>query len=350
MAGLKAEAIALLSKLIETPSFSGKEDGTAALIQAFLEEKGIPFQRHLNNIWAVNKCFDKARPTILLNSHHDTVLPNQGYTRDPFKYEIAGDKIFGLGSNDAGGSLVSLLASFIYFYEQDLNYNLLIAATAEEETSGANGISAVLKEFGPIDFAIVGEPTLMDMAIAEKGLLVIDCVAKGTSSHAAHPNNDNAIYNALRDIERIRSYHFPKVSDLLGSVKMTVTIINAGSQHNVVPAECKFTIDVRTNEHYGNDEVIGIIAENLSSEVHPRSLRLNSSHIDSNHAIVKAAQKCGCQLYGSPTISDQALMPFPSVKIGPGDSRRSHTADEFIFVREIEEGIDKYIQILSQIL
>ena len=347
---LKKDAKDFLKQLIETPSLSREEKITALIIEKYLSEKNIPFQRKGNNIWAKNLYFDKSLPTILLNSHHDTVKPNSAYTLDPFKAVEKDGKIFGLGSNDAGASLVSLWAVFTHFYDQKLKYNLIYAATAEEEISGENGVKSILEDLGKIDFAIVGEPTKMDLAIAEKGLVVLNCVAKGTASHAAHINNDNSIYKAVRDIQRIQNSSFDKVSDVLGKVKATVTIVNAGSQHNVVPDQCHFTVDVRTNEHYSNSEIVEIFRNELESEIQPRSLALNSSSINLDHPFVLAAKKENCELYGSPTVSDQALMPFNSVKIGPGDSTRSHTADEFIYEKELNEGIEKYIKILSHIL
>lgn len=350
MENLKTDARNFLIELIETPSFSREEDNTALIIEKYLKIKNIPFQRKMNNIWAKNLHFDDNLPTILLNSHHDTVKPNSAYTIDPFVALEKDGKIYGLGSNDAGASLVSLWAVFTYFYDQKLNYNLIYAATAEEEISGKNGISLILSELGRINFAMVGEPTKMDLAIAEKGLVVLNCVAKGTASHAAHQNDDNSIYKALRDIQKVPHLKFEKESQVLGKVKATVTIVIAGSQHNVVPDQCHFTVDVRTNEHYKNQEIVEIFRKELESEIEPRSLSLNSSRIDLDHPFVEAAKVENCNLYGSPTVSDQALMPFDSVKIGPGDSTRSHTADEFIYQKELEEGIEKYIKILSHLL
>jgi len=348
---LYVDAISLLKKLIETPSISREESKTAEIIGEFLQNKNVIFQREQNNVWAKNFYFDNKKPTILLNSHHDTVKPNSGYTRNPFEAKEEDGKLYGLGSNDAGGALVSLLSVFLYFYnKKNLNYNLIIAATAEEEISGHNGVESILRHFENVDFAIVGEPTQMQLAIAEKGLLVLDCTAKGTASHAAHQNNDNSILNALKDINWITNYKFPKISQWLGEVKMTPTIINAGSMHNVVPAECKFTIDVRITDRYSNIEVYEIIKENLQSEVTPRSLRLNSSYISEEHPIVKAGKELGRECYGSPTSSDQAVIPFPSLKLGPGLSLRSHSADEYIFLNEIREGIEIYIKILEKIL
>ncbi|MBU4537893.1 MAG: M20 family metallo-hydrolase [Weeksellaceae bacterium] len=347
---LKNDARNFLIELIETPSLSKEEENTATIIENYLHLKNIPFQRKGNNIWAKNLYFDENLPTILLNSHHDTVKPNSAYTLDPFKAVEKDGKIFGLGSNDAGASLVSLWAVFTHFYAQKIKYNLIYAATAEEEISGKNGVSSILEDLGKISFAVVGEPTKMDLAIAEKGLVVLNCVAKGTASHAAHVNDDNSIYKAVRDIQKVQNFEFDKISEVLGKVKATVTIVNAGSQHNVVPDQCHFTIDVRTNEHYSNSEIVEIFRNELESEIRPRSLALNSSRIDLDHPFVLAAQKENCSLYGSPTVSDQALMPFDSVKMGPGDSTRSHTADEFIYQKELDEGIEKYIKILSHIL
>lgn len=347
---LKQESIELLKQLIAIPSFSRDEDKTATAIAQYLDSKGVLVNRSRNNVWALNKHFNPARQTILLNSHHDTVKPNSGYTRDPFKPEIIDGKLFGLGSNDAGGPLVSLIATFLYFHDQlDLNYNIVLAATAEEEISGVDGIESIWSSLPTIDYAIVGEPTLGQMAIAEKGLMVLDCVSKGKSGHAAREEGVNAIYNALTDIEWIRTYRFPRVSETLGEIKMTVTIIHAGSQHNVVPAECKFTVDVRVTDAYTLEETLGIIQKNVTCEVVPRSQRLRPSGISSDHPLVMAANKLGISQYGSPTTSDQALIPVPSVKIGPGDSARSHSADEFIYVEEINRGIDTYIQLIKSI-
>jgi acetylornithine deacetylase len=348
---LYKEAVSLLQKLIETPSFSKEEDRTATIIDNYLKENGVNTNRHLNNIWAKNLYFDPARPTVLLNSHHDTVKPNTAYIRHPFSPDIEDGKLFGLGSNDAGGCLVSLIMTFLYFYEKkDLKYNFVLACTAEEENSGKNGIEAILNEIGDISFAIVGEPTLLDLAISEKGLLVIDCTVRGKAGHAAREEGDNAIYKALKDIEWFRSYEFPKVSPYLGKVKMSVTIIQAGSLHNMVPDKCEFTVDVRVTDEYTHEEILDEIEKNVSCEVVPRSCRLRSSKIDPEHPIVKAGIKLGSKTYGSPTTSDQALIPAPSLKLGPGDSARSHSADEFIFLQEIKEGIEMYINILEEVV
>src|SRR5699024_5015403 len=305
----------LLKNLIAAPSFSKEEDRTASLIGDFLAENKIPFKRTRNNIWAVNRYFDEKKSTILLNSHHDTVKPNPAYTRDPFVPSQEGGKLYGLGSNDAGGAAVSLLAAFRHFYErQNLKYNLAVAITAEEEISGKNGIESILGELPQhIAFSIVGEPTSLNIAIAEKGLLVLDCVAPGVAGHAAREEGDNAIYNALDDIQWIRSYRFKKQSETLGAIKMTVSVIHGGKQHNVVPATCDFTVDVRVTDAYTLEEVLDIIRKHLKSSITPRSVRLRPSAIDGDHPIVKAALKRGKKAYGSPTMSDQALIPFPSV-------------------------------------
>lgn len=348
---LDDRAINLLEQLIATPSFSKEEDKTAIVLEGFLKQHNVVTQRKGNNIWALNKHYNAELPTILLNSHHDTVRPNSQYTRDPFKAEIIDGKLYGLGSNDAGGPLVSLIAAFLHFYEQqNLKYNLVIAASAEEEISGTGGIESIWDQLPKIDFAIVGEPTLCNMAIAEKGLMVVDCVSRGKAGHAAREEGVNAIYEAFNDISWIKSYKFPKVSPTLGEIKMTVTIINAGKQHNVVPAECTYTVDVRVTDQYSLEEVLEVIKSNVKSEVTPRSLRMRSSGIAVDHPLVNAAKKLELELYGSPTTSDQALIPVPSVKIGPGDSARSHTADEFIYIAEIVKGIDTYIRLLEQVV
>ena len=349
---LQTDAIELLKQLIATPSFSKEEDNSSALIKTFLENHGVSASQHLYNIWATNKNFDANKSTILLNSHHDTVKPNKGYQLDPFFPIEKEGKLFGLGSNDAGGSLVSLIAAFIYFYEkQDLKYNIVLAATAEEEISGQNGIESLLPQLGKIDFAIVGEPTTMNMAVAEKGLMVLDCIANGRAGHAAREEGENAIYKAIKDIEWFSSYKFDKVSDLLGPVKMSVTVIETDNKaHNVMPAQCRFVVDCRVNELYSFEEMLEVIRSNVHSEVKPRSTRLRSSAIAMDHPLVKAGLKMGRSYYGSPTTSDKALMHFPALKIGPGDSGRSHTADEYIYIDEIKDGIELYIQLLNQLL
>lgn len=348
---LTQEAINLLKNLIETHSFSGEEDKTALLIETWFTENQIPFQRENNNIWAYNLHFDDAKPTLLLNSHHDTVKPNQGYTLDPFKAIEKDRKLFGLGSNDAGGCLVSLLATFTHFYAmENLSHNIVVVASAEEESSGPNGLNSVLKHLPKLDCAIVGEPTEMQLAIAEKGLLVLDVTVKGTASHAAHQNSDNPIYKAVHLIHWFNTFQFEKTSETLGPVKMTVTQINAGKQHNVVPAECHLVVDIRVNDCYSNEEILKVVTENIDAEVKPRSLHLRSSSIDKNHKLVQSGINLGRTTYGSPTLSDQSVLSCQSLKLGPGNSLRSHSADEFIFINEITEGIDLYIKILSGFL
>lgn len=346
-----SQALELLQTLISIPSLSKEEDRTADAIEKFFADRNIPTKRKLNNIWAVNKQYNPDLPTILLNSHHDTVKPNSGYTRDPFSPTIIDGKLYGLGSNDAGGCLVSLMATFCNFYDKsNLRYNLILAATAEEEISGLNGIECIYPDLGPIDVAIVGEPTLMNLAVAEKGLMVLDCVAHGKSGHAAREEGTNALYIALDDINRLRNYEFERVSPHLGKVKKTTTIIHAGSQHNVVPDTCSFVVDVRITDEYTHEEVLAIIRDMLHSTVTPRSMRSRSSSIPMTHPIVQAGLALGRTTYGSPTSSDQALIPATSLKIGPGDSARSHTADEFIYLHEIKEGIELYCALLEKIL
>lgn len=348
---LTYEATELLKELISIESFSGQEDKTGEAVEKFFAKHGVKTSRKGNNIIAKNKDFDSSKPTILLNSHHDTVKPNAGWTLNPFHPTIKDEKLFGLGSNDAGGALVSLIATFLHFNSQkNLKYNFILAATAEEENSGKNGVVSILSELGKVDFAIVGEPTEMKMAVAEKGLMVVDCVAKGKAGHAARDVGENAITNAIKDIEWIHSYKFPKISEFLGPVKMTCTIISAGSQHNVIPDTCKFTIDVRSTDSYTNEETLEIIRQHIKSEAMPRSTRLNASGIDKNHLIVQTAKKLGIEIFGSATSSDMPLLKVPAVKMGPGKSERSHTADEFIWLREIGEGITIYIKLLENIV
>ena len=349
---LQQQAIDLLKELISTPSFSKEEEETAAIIGKFFALKGIPASRVGNNIYALNKNYDAAKPSILLNSHHDTVKPNKGYTQDPFTPIEKEGKLFGLGSNDAGGCLVSLIATFLHFYEKEnLSHNIVFAASAEEEISGVNGIELVLPYLGNINFGIVGEPTKMEMAVAERGLMVIDCVANGKAGHAARNEGVNALYIALEDIDWIRKCKFDKVSPLLGESRMTVTIIGTDNQqHNVVPPQCKFVIDVRVNELYTFDEILDSLKQNLKSQFKPRTTRMKSTSIPMDHPLIKAGIALGRGYYGSPTTSDKALMPFPALKMGPGDSARSHTADEFVYVDEIKEGIELYIKLLNAIL
>ena len=348
---LTKKAVDLLKELISIPSFSGEEHHTADAIENWFKSFDIPFQRENNNVFAKNKHWDKAKPTLLLNSHHDTVQPNKAYTRNPFEPQVDDGKLYGLGSNDAGGALVSLLATFTHFYDsENLSHNLLIAATAEEESAGPKSLRGLLPSLPKIDVAIVGEPTLMNLAIAEKGLLVFDAVVKGTPSHAAHPNDNNSIYNTIKVLEWFKNYKFKNVSKALGEVKLTVTQINAGDQHNVVPSHTDLVIDVRVNDCYSNKEIADILKAEAPCELQERSLRLNSSAIDINHPLVQSGVKLGRKTYGSPTLSDQAALTCQSMKIGPGDSTRSHSADEYIYIHEIEEGIELYIKILNGFL
>jgi acetylornithine deacetylase len=348
---LTEEAIDLLKQLIQTPSFSGQEEQTARLIRSWLEGRQVSCKQSGNNIYAVNQRFDPAKPTLLLNSHHDTVTPNKAYTRDPFEARIEEGRLYGLGSNDAGGCLVSLLAVFTGLYDAEgLTHNLLMVASAEEENSGPNGLRGLLDELPEIDLAIVGEPTQMQLAIAEKGLVVFDGVVKGTPSHAAHPNPDNAIYNTVPVLEWFRDYHFPKVSDMLGEVKMTVSQIRGGVQHNAVPAQVELVVDVRVNDCYSNQEVADILRKEAPCQLHPRSLRLNSSSISPDHLLVRAGIGMGRETYGSPTLSDQAALSCPSLKMGPGKSTRSHSADEYVCLQEIREGIALYGELLERFL
>ncbi|TRZ42538.1 M20 family metallo-hydrolase [Robertkochia solimangrovi] len=348
---LTEQAIELLKNLISTPSFSSEEDKTAALIEKWFELHNIPFKRENNNVWAFNKHYTTGKPLLLLNSHHDTVKPNTAYTKDPFEPHIEDGKLYGLGSNDAGGCLVSLLATFTYYYDrEDLKYNLVVVASAEEESSGPHGLNSVLKHLPEISVAIVGEPTLMNLAIAEKGLVVFDATVNGTPSHAAHPNDDNSIYNTIKVLEWFRDYRFEKISDVLGPVKLTVTQINAGSQHNVVPADTNLVVDVRVNDKYSNEEINEILTKEAPCTLKARSLRLNSSAISPDHELVKAGMSLGRTTYGSPTLSDQAALSCQSLKLGPGDSTRSHSANEYIFVDEIKEGINLYIRILEKVI
>ena len=349
---LTQEAIALLKALIETPSFSSEEDQTAKHIEQWFQNHDIPYKRSNHNVWSTNKYFEEGKPTLLVNSHHDTVKPNNRYTKDPFKAIVENGKLYGLGSNDAGGCLVSLMATFTYFYNQpNLKYNLVLVASAEEESSGTNGLNSMLSVIPKIDVAIVGEPTLMNLAVAEKGLVVFDAVVEGTPSHAAHPNDDNAIYNTIPVLQWFKDYRFEKISPILGEVKMTVSQIKAGKQHNAIPADVDLVIDVRVNDKYTNAEIVEILQkESPCDKIIPRSLRLNSSSIPLDHELVKAGIDIGRTTYGSPTLSDQAVLSCPSLKLGPGDSTRSHSADEFIYLKEIEDGIKIYVELLNRVI
>ncbi|MFV0468680.1 MAG: M20 family metallo-hydrolase [Dysgonomonas sp.] len=341
------KAIELLRQMISIPSFSREEDNVADMLGKYIEDMGFPVNRKGNNLWIKSPEFDPAKPTILLNSHIDTVKPVSGWTKNPFCPEIEGDYLYGLGSNDAGASVVSLLHSFMLLSQKPQVYNLIFLASCEEEISGKNGVESALKDIPTPAFAIVGEPTEMNPAIAEKGLMVLDCTTYGQSGHAARDEGENAIYKALLDIEWFRNHQFADVSELLGTVKMTVTMINAGTQHNVVPDKCEFVVDVRSNELYSNELLFELIDKHTLCEVKPRSFRLNSSKIPIEHPFVQRVLMIGKEAFGSPTLSDQALMNFPSVKIGPGKSARSHTADEFILLSEIREAIEYYTKLLD---
>ncbi|GHT43180.1 acetylornithine deacetylase [Bacteroidia bacterium] len=346
------EAVDLLKQLLAIPSFSRDEKAAADLLEAFLKKKNRSPSRKGNNVWARSANWDDARPTILLNSHIDTVKPVAGWTRDPFAATEEGDRLYGLGSNDAGASLVSLLAAFLHLCGLDAqspapHSNYIFLASCEEEVSGKGGIESVLPDLPPIAVAVVGEPTGMRPAIAERGLMVLDGVVHGKAGHAARDDGENAIYKALPVIEWFSRLRFPKESTLLGGVKATVTMIDAGTQHNVIPDECRFTVDVRTNELYTNEQIFNEIAAQCGCHLSARSFRLNSSSIDPNHYVVQRAKQMGLEPYGSPTLSDQALMPFPSVKIGPGASERSHTADEFVLLSEIRQAVEVYVGLIA---
>lgn len=349
---LYQQAVELLKKLISTPSFSKEEAATAEIIQHFFEQRNIPVNRIGYNLFAKNLDYDPAKPTLLLNSHHDTVKPNKGYTVDPFSPAEKEGRLYGLGSNDAGGCLVSLMSVFLHFYERrHSGYNIVFAASAEEEISGSGGIEMVLPHLGRIDVGIVGEPTRMEMAIAERGLLVVDCLATGKAGHAARNEGENALYKAIDDCAWIRNYRFSKKSELLGETRMSVTVMDTDNrQHNVVPATCSYVIDIRVNELYTFEEILDLLKQNLKSVPVPRSLRMKPSSIPMGHPLVKAGLDMGLGYYGSPTTSDKALMPFPALKMGPGDSARSHMADEFIYLDEIRKGIDTYIGLIEKLI
>lgn len=344
------EAIELLKTLIATPSTSRDESRTADLLFAFLEERGAAPERLHNNVFARSAGFDPARPTLLLNSHHDTVRPAASYTRDPFAPTVEGDRLYGLGSNDAGASVVSLVQTFLTFREQPLPFNLLLALSAEEECMGEHGMRALLPQLGAIDMALVGEPTGMQAAFGERGLVVLDCEARGKSGHAARSEGINALYIALDDIARLRGFRFDRVSELLGPIGIAVTQIAAGTQHNVVPDSCRFVADIRTTDAYTNEETVEILRSALRSEAVPRSTRIRASALDAAHPLARAAQAAGRQSYVSPTTSDMALMPFPSLKMGPGESSRSHTADEYVLLSEIEAGIAVYEDFIRKLV
>jgi acetylornithine deacetylase len=345
---LSQQAIALLQQLIAIPSYSREEDKTADLLVAFMQERGFSPKRIGNNVILFSKEYDASKPTVLLNSHHDTVKPNAAYTRNAFDASVEDGKLYGLGSNDAGGALVSLLATFMHFDAiASLPFNLLYVASAEEEVSGINGIESIIEAIGHVDVAIVGEPTQMQMAVAERGLLVLDCKVTGAAGHVANNVGVNAIYKAMPDIEWFRTYCFEKESAWLGPVNMNVTLINAGKAHNQVPDECTFVVDVRLNECYTHAEVLEVIRKYVSCEVKERSTRIKPSFIEEAHPLVLAGKSIGLTAFGSSTTSDMALMPWKAVKMGPGDTKRSHSADEFIYIHEIEAGIATYIQLLN---
>lgn len=340
--------IELLKKLIATPRVSRDEKAAADIFEQEMRQLGLTPQRLHNNLWEIAPGYDAKRPTLLLNAHIDTVRPVSAWTRNPNEPEVTEDgHLYGIGSNDDGASLVTLLHTYVALRNTPQTYNLIFVASAEEEVSGQNGISAVLSLLPPISVGLVGEPTGMQPAIAEKGLMVLDCTAHGKAGHAARNEGDNAIHHAIEDIQWFSTYQLPKATELLGPVKMTVTIINAGTQHNVIPDQCTFTVDVRSNECYSNEEIYDIVCQNVKSDVKARSFRLNSSRIDMNHPLLQRALQLGKQPFGSPTLSDQALMHFPTMKMGPGDSRRSHTADEYIMLSEIEDALATYMQILN---
>lgn len=343
-------AVELLKVLISTPSISREESDATDKLQHFIE-RGAPVRfdmhRHLNNIWCIAPGYDATRPTLLLDAHIDTVKPVAGWSKHPFTPIVDGDIIYGLGSNDDGASLVTMLQVFYQICQNPQNYNTIFLASAEEEVSGKNGIEAVIPLLPPISCAIIGEPTGMQPAIAEKGLMVLDCTATSIAGHAARNEGVNAIYKAIEDIDWFRNYKYPESSPLLGDVKMTVTQVNAGKQHNVIPDSCSYVVDIRSNECYSNSELLEIIGSNVSSEVKARSTRLNSSSISAGHPLVKRAVELGRKPYGSPTLSNQALLSIPTLKMGPGDSSRSHTANEYIRISEIREGIKLFAEMLD---
>jgi len=341
------DAVSLLEQMIAISSFSKEENVVADFLERYIEIKGYVASRKDNNVWILSPGFDTSRPTILLNSHIDTVRPVTGWNRNPLIPSIENGRLYGLGSNDAGASVVCLLQAFFYLTQQQQAYNLIFAASAEEEISGKNGLESLLSELPKIDFAIVGEPTQMNLAVAEKGLMVLDCTVHGQAGHAARNEGVNAIYRALADIEWFKTFEFAKKTDLLGPVKMSVTQVNAGTQHNVIPDKCTFVVDVRSNEMYSNQDILDEIRKHVGCDVHARSIRLSSTATPLHHPIVKRGRELNRTLFGSPTLSDQSLMPFPSLKMGPGDSARSHTADEFILLSEIEESIEIYTQLLD---
>ena len=342
-----SDAVLLLKKLIATPSVSRNEKDAADIMEQTIRSYGFEPQREANNLWIIDPHFDESRPTLLLNAHIDTVKPVASWSRDPFSPDVEDGVLYGLGSNDCGGGLCSLLQIFRMLTEKPQSYNLIYLASAEEEVSGKDGITRALPLLPHIDLAIVGEPTGMNPAVAEKGLMVLDVIAHGKSGHAARNEGVNAIYEALDDMRWIRDYKFEKVSEFLGPTKMTLTVVNAGTQHNVIPDKCTMLVDIRTNEFYDNEEVYEFIRQHLKSEVKAHSFRLKSSRIDPEHPLIRKCVAMGMKPFGSPTLSDQALMHFPSFKLGPGESSRSHSANEFIRISEIRDAIAKYETLLD---
>ena len=343
------QAIDLLKRLIATPSVSRDEAAAAYLMQAEFERWGFVPKRKGNNVWAEAWPYDEAKPTILLDAHIDTVKPSAAWVRDPFTPSVEGDRLYGLGSNDTGASVVTMFATFLRLSKSEQPYNLIMLASAEEEVTGIGGVRAVLQELPTIDFGLVGEPTSLQPAVAEKGLMVLDCTSHGVAGHAAREEGVNAIYKALKDIEWFRTHRFERVSPMLGPVKMTVTGIEAGTQHNVVPAECRFMVDVRVNECYQNEELLAEIREAVECDVQPRSTHLNSSAIALDHPAVVRLIEMGRVPFGSPTMSNQAVMPFTTLKLGPGDSARSHTADEYVLLGEIADAMELYFALLDNL-
>ncbi len=340
----------LLKSLISTPSISREEAGTATIIESYLTKHGAQPVRYCNNILAYSDGFDSSlRPTLLLNSHHDTVRPAASYTRDPYAPTIEGDRLYGLGSNDAGASVVGLISTFVHYKSAQLPFNLLLAITAEEEVMGEGGIRSLSKELECVDMAIVGEPTLLDAAIGERGLVVLDCIAQGKSGHAARKEGENALYKAVRDITKLQSFKFEKCSELLGEIGLTTTMIECGTQHNVVPDKCKFVVDIRTTDAYSNAEVVEILSRELESQITPRSTRIGASALDESHPMLLAAKELGAKAYVSPTTSDMALMNFPTLKLGIGDSARSHSADEYVHVSEVVRGVQFYKDFIEKL-
>ena len=345
----KSQAIELLKRLIATPSPSRDEGAVADIVEAEFAQWGFAPQRKGNNVWAAAWPYDASKPTILLDAHLDTVRPSAAWTRDPFTPEIEEERLYGLGSNDTGASLVAMFCVFVRLAKTEQPYNLIMLASAEEEVTGVGGVRAVLPELPAIDFALVGEPTSLQPAVAEKGLMVLDCVAHGVAGHAAREEGVNAIYKALKDIEWFRTHSFERVSPMLGPVKMTVTGIESGTQHNVIPSECRFMVDVRVNECYSNEELLTLICDAVECDVKPRSTHLNSSFISLEHPAVVRLLQMGCKPFGSPTMSNQAVMPFTTLKLGPGDSARSHTADEYVLLGEIADAMELYYALLDNL-